>query len=43
MFKRHCIAVKVMRERPHVEWFLFIDADVGLINPNRLIEEFLGK
>jgi hypothetical protein len=37
MFLRHCINVQVMRRNPHIEWFLFLDADMGIVNPNHLI------
>lgn len=42
MFRRHCINVEVMRRRPEIEWFLFLDADMGVVNPNHLIGYFLN-
>jgi len=41
MFQRHCITVQILNGLPSSSWLLFIDADIGIINPNRLIEEFL--
>uniref|UniRef100_A0A915CFE2 Glycosyltransferase family 92 protein n=1 Tax=Parascaris univalens TaxID=6257 RepID=A0A915CFE2_PARUN len=38
MFRRHCIISYIL---PKYEWILVVDADVGVINPTRLIEEFI--
>ncbi|GMT07652.1 hypothetical protein PENTCL1PPCAC_29826, partial [Pristionchus entomophagus] len=41
-FRRHCHTHFLMqRELPENAIVLFIDADVGVVNPNKLIEEFL--
>ncbi|GMT20771.1 hypothetical protein PFISCL1PPCAC_12068, partial [Pristionchus fissidentatus] len=41
-FRRHCHTHKLMqKEIPQDTWTLFIDGDVGIVNPNRLVEEFL--
>lgn len=36
MFHRHCI-VRHLLDVMHEEWILFLDADMGVINPNRLL------
>ncbi|VDL76777.1 unnamed protein product [Nippostrongylus brasiliensis] len=38
MFRRHCVVAELLKS---TEWILFIDADIGVVNPNRLIEEFI--
>jgi hypothetical protein len=38
MFRRHCIVSKII---PEYDWVLFLDADIGVANPHKLIEEFI--
>ncbi|VDD95843.1 unnamed protein product [Enterobius vermicularis] len=39
-FKRHCIAAEIL-EKLNADYIMMIDADNGVINPNRFIEEFI--
>ncbi|CAI2301535.1 unnamed protein product [Caenorhabditis sp. 36 PRJEB53466] len=42
MFRRHCVLSLKMRSIPD-QWLLFLDGDMGVINPNHLIENFIPK
>ncbi|KAF1751403.1 hypothetical protein GCK72_017957 [Caenorhabditis remanei] len=37
-FRRHCAAAKIL---PLFDAILFLDADIGIVNPNRRIEEYM--
>ncbi|KJH51618.1 hypothetical protein DICVIV_02251 [Dictyocaulus viviparus] len=38
VFRRHCIVSFILET---TEWVLFMDADIGVVNPTRLIEEYM--
>ncbi|CAI5452205.1 unnamed protein product [Caenorhabditis angaria] len=40
LFRRHCIVTKIL---PNYDALLFLDADIGVVNPTRRIEEFLEE
>ncbi|CAL2043194.1 unnamed protein product [Caenorhabditis brenneri] len=37
-FRRHCVAAKIL---PNYDALLFLDADIGVVNPKKRIEEYL--
>ncbi|KHJ93658.1 hypothetical protein OESDEN_06427 [Oesophagostomum dentatum] len=37
-FRRHCVVAKTL---PLFDYILFLDADIGVVNPKRLIEEYI--
>ncbi|KAI6220378.1 hypothetical protein M3Y99_01606300 [Aphelenchoides fujianensis] len=41
LFSCTAVMARLMEERPTVEWFVFLNADVGVVNPDRLLEEFV--
>ncbi|KAI3421220.1 hypothetical protein GPALN_014847 [Globodera pallida] len=43
MFRRHCALAKWLSMNPSIQYALFVDADMGVINPNHLLEHFLAN
>ncbi|CAL2029223.1 unnamed protein product [Caenorhabditis brenneri] len=42
MFRRHCVLSLKMSSIPNT-WLLFLDGDMGIINPNHLIEDYIPE
>uniref|UniRef100_A0A915MBS6 Nucleotide-diphospho-sugar transferase domain-containing protein n=1 Tax=Meloidogyne javanica TaxID=6303 RepID=A0A915MBS6_MELJA len=44
MFRRHCALARFLSDNSaKVEWVLFLDADIGVVNPTRMVEEYLPQ
>lgn len=43
MFRRHCALALFLSAHPALEYVLFLDGDIGVINPNHLLEDYLPK
>uniref|UniRef100_A0AC34FY05 Glycosyltransferase n=1 Tax=Panagrolaimus sp. ES5 TaxID=591445 RepID=A0AC34FY05_9BILA len=41
MFKRHCITINYLNGNSDIEYLLFVDADMGIINPRHRIEDYI--
>ncbi|CAD6197336.1 unnamed protein product [Caenorhabditis auriculariae] len=37
-FRRHCVVSKIL---PHFDYVLFVDADIGVVNPQKRIEDYM--
>lgn len=39
MFRRHCIVAQLLEK---TDWLIFLDADIAVVNPNVLLEEYIN-
>ncbi|KAE9555185.1 hypothetical protein FO519_001609 [Halicephalobus sp. NKZ332] len=42
MFQRHCVFREMMLRNPKYHYFYFLDADMGIVNPNHLLEDYIN-
>ncbi|KAM3718126.1 DNA ligase [Dirofilaria immitis] len=40
-FQRHCVVAQFLQENNDYDYVLFVDSDMGVINPKRRIEEYI--
>uniref|UniRef100_A0A2K6VQS6 Nucleotide-diphospho-sugar transferase domain-containing protein n=2 Tax=Onchocerca TaxID=6281 RepID=A0A2K6VQS6_ONCVO len=40
-FQRHCVTAQFLQENNYYDYVLFVDSDMGVINPKRRIEEYI--
>ncbi|KAK6102957.1 hypothetical protein QQG55_10560 [Brugia pahangi] len=40
-FQRHCVTAQFLQENDNFDYVLFIDSDMGVINPKKRIEEYI--
>ncbi|KAE9420603.1 hypothetical protein Angca_001920, partial [Angiostrongylus cantonensis] len=42
-FRRHCLVAQFLRDSSKVNYVLFMDSDIGVVNPKRRIEDFVDS
>ncbi|EFO15374.2 hypothetical protein LOAG_13136, partial [Loa loa] len=40
-FQRHCVLAQLLEDNGNFDYVLFVDSDMGVINPKRRIEEYI--
>uniref|UniRef100_A0A914YHC0 Uncharacterized protein n=1 Tax=Panagrolaimus superbus TaxID=310955 RepID=A0A914YHC0_9BILA len=41
-FRRNCVTLKTLQQNPDIKYLFFFDADIGVVNPNHRLEEYIN-